>query len=59
LTYAWTQAAGSPAVSITGGNTPVANVTLASGKGVTYVLKLTVTDATGASSVATVNVTFI
>ncbi|HYL74985.1 MAG TPA: hypothetical protein VEU96_12315 [Bryobacteraceae bacterium] len=59
LTYSWAQAAGSPSVSITGGNTAVANVTLAAGKGVTYVLKLTVTDSTGASTVATVSILFI
>jgi len=59
LTYSWVPAAGSPSVSITGGNTAVANVTLAAGKGVTYVLKLTVTDSTGASTVATVSITFI
>lgn len=59
LTYSWAPAAGSPSVSITGGNTAVANVTLAAGMGVTYVLKLTVTDSTGASTVATVSIQFI
>jgi hypothetical protein len=59
LTYSWAPAAGSPSVSITGGSTAVANVTLAAGKGVAYVLKLTVTDSTGASTVATVTITFI
>jgi hypothetical protein len=59
LTYSWAPAAGSPSVSITGGSTSVANVTLAAGRGNTYVLKLTVTDATGASTVATVSISFI
>jgi hypothetical protein len=59
LTYSWAPATGSASVSITGGSTAVANITLAAGKGVAYVLKLTVTDATGASSVATVTITFI
>jgi len=58
LTYVWQVIQGSAALGFPGGNTAIANVQLGAGK-ISYVIKLTVTDATGASSVATITIQYI
>jgi len=58
LTYVWQVVQGSAAISFPGGNTSIANVQLGAGK-ISYVIKLTVTDATGVSAVATITVQLI
>jgi hypothetical protein len=56
LTYAWTVTQG--AASVTGGSTSTVNVQLGSGK-ITYILKLTITDSTGATSTATITIQYV
>ena len=56
-TFTWSVVSGSAAISFPDGKTSVANVQLASGK-MTYVLKLTVMDSKGATSIATVTINF-
>lgn len=58
LTYAWSVVTGSAGISFPNGNNAVANVQLGSGK-ITYVLKLVITDSTGASSTATITINLI
>jgi len=60
LTYTWSIPQGSPSagISFPGGNTAVAFVQLSSGK-VTYIINLTVTDATGATATSTITIVFI
>ncbi len=60
LTYTWSIPQGSPSagISFPGGNNAVAFVQLGSGK-VTYIINLTVTDATGASATSTITIVFI
>lgn len=58
LTYTWTSVTGAASISFPNGKTSVANVQLNSGN-ITYVIKLTITDPTGASSVATITINLI
>jgi hypothetical protein len=60
LTYTWSIPQGSPSASISfpGGNTAKPFVQLTSGK-VTYVIVLTVTDATGATGTATLTISYL
>ncbi|HEV2688969.1 MAG TPA: hypothetical protein VGV35_10450 [Bryobacteraceae bacterium] len=58
LTFSWVAVNGSAAISFPGGKTSVANIQLGSGK-IAYTIKLTITDSTGASSVATITVNLI
>ena len=58
LTFTWTVVTGSASISFPNGKTSVANVQLGSGK-ITYVIKLTITDSTGATSVANITINLI
>ena len=60
LTYTWSIPQGSPSagISFPGGNTAVAFVQLSGGK-VTYIINLTVTDATGASATSTITIQYL
>jgi hypothetical protein len=60
LTYTWSIPQGSPSagISFPGGNTAVAFVQLSSGKQ-TYIINLTVTDATGAAATSTITIVFL
>jgi hypothetical protein len=60
LTYTWSIPQGSPSagISFPGGNTAVAFVQLSSGKQ-TYIINLTVTDATGATATSTITIVFL
>lgn len=58
LTYSWAVTQGSASISFPNGNPAIANVQLGSGK-INYVITLTVTDATGAKSTATITIQFV
>jgi len=60
LTYTWSIPQGSPSagISFPGGKTAVAFVQLSSGKQ-TYIINLTVTDATGAAATSTITIVFL
>jgi len=56
LTYSWSSPGSN--VSINNGNTSTATIQLGSGK-ISYIITLTVTDATGAKSTATITINYI
>jgi len=58
LTYSWAVTQGTASISFPNGNTSTANIQLGSGK-ITYVITLTVTDATGAKSTATITIQYV